>query len=135
MAEDKFTRSDLDELIKELFGIAQVTPMIQRQINNYVIEYRMTFKEIARCLVYYVEVEKGQLKLQYGIAVAVNLREPAAKYFKQLELDQQRQARESEKVKEYQDNNVIFQIKPQPSRKRQPKQFDISEINVEGEDK
>ena len=54
-------------------------------------------------------------------------------YFKQLELDQQRQQKEAEKVVQYQDNNIIFNIKSLKHKKKQPKQIDISQINVKGD--
>lgn len=137
MKNNEYTKEQLDQLIKELFGITQITPTIQKQIANYVLAYDMSFKEIARCLVYYVEVEHGQLKPQYGIAIVLSVREHADKYFKKLELDQQKQKQESEKIKEYQENNVVFHIGALPETKRKAKQFDISEINVdiEGDDK
>ena len=90
----------------------------------------MSFKEIARCLVWYVEVNGGQMKPEYGIGILPNIREQAEKYFKQLELDQQRQAAEANRVAEYQDNNIIFNIKSLKHKKRQPKQLDIGDINV-----
>ena len=55
-----------------------------------------------------VEVFGGELNPVYGIGIIPNIREKAAAYFKQLELDQQKQAIEAQKIVEYQDNNIIF---------------------------
>jgi hypothetical protein len=130
---NKYTREDLFALIKEVMDIESVTPMISKQVNRFILEYDMTFKEIARCIVWYVEVNGGQLSTLYGLGIIPNIRENAAKYFKQLELDQQKQLAEAQKIVEYQDNNIIFNIKSLKHQKRQPRQFNIEDIKVEGD--
>lgn len=126
-----YSREELESLICELMGVTQVTPLIQKHINDLCLIYKMSWKEIARCLVYYVEVCKGTLKIEYGIkTTCTSVREKAEKYFKQLELDRQRQQGEAAKVVEYQDNNIIFHISSLKNQKRQPKQLDISDIDV-----
>lgn len=130
----KYTKDDLFALIKDVMGIKSVTPMIQRQVNKFILEYDMTFKEIARCIVYYVEVRGGVLDTMYGLGIIPNIREQASSYFKQLELDQQKQLAEAQKIVEYQDNNIIFNIKSLRHKKRQPKQINIADIDVEGEE-
>ena len=135
MAETVYLRKDLEQLVCDLMGITQVTPLIGRHINDLCLIYKMTFKEIARCLVWYVEVAKGKLEVQYGIkSVCTSVREKADKYFKQLELDQQRQRGEAAKVVEYQENNIIFHISSLTNKQRKPKQLDINDIDVEGDD-
>lgn len=128
-----YSLKELQQLIKDVMGIKTITPMISRQINKFVLDYNMTYKEIARCIVWYTEVAKQKLEPLYGIGMVVNVREQAAAYFKQLELDQQRQRKEAEKVVQYQDNNIIFNIKSLKHKKKQPKQIDISQINVKGD--
>lgn len=130
----KYTKDDLFALIKDVMGIKSVTPMIQRQVNKFILEYDMTFKEIARCIVYYVEVRGGVLDTMYGLGIIPNIREQAGLHFKQLELDQQKQLAEAQKIVEYQDNNIIFHIKSLKHKKRQPRQFNITDINVEGDE-
>lgn len=130
----KYTKDDLFALIKDVMGIQSVTPMIQRQVNKFILEYDMTFKEIARCIVYYVEVRGGVLDTMYGLGIIPNIREQAGLHFKQLELDQQKQLAEAQKIVEYQDNNIIFNIKSLKHKKRQPRQFNITDINVEGDE-
>jgi hypothetical protein len=130
----KYTKDDLFALIKDVMGIKSVTPMIQRQVNKFILEYDMTFKEIARCIVYYVEVRGGVLDTMYGLGIIPNIREQAGLHFKQLELDQQKQLAEAQKIVEYQDNNIIFNIKSLKHKKRQPRQFNITDINVEGDE-
>lgn len=128
-----YSLKELQQLIKDVMGIKTITPMISRQINKFVLDYNMTYKEIARCIVWYTEVAKQTLEPLYGIGMIVNVREQTAAYFKQLELDQQRQQKEAEKVVQYQDNNIIFNIKSLKHKKKQPKQIDISQIDVKGD--
>ena len=134
MAKDNtFKRTDLEQMICEVMGLSTITPMISKQINRFILDYDMSFKEIARCVVWYVEVFGGELNPVYGIGIIPNIREKAAAYFKQLELDQQKQAIEAQKIVEYQDNNIIFNIKSLKHNKRKPKQLDVNDINVEGD--
>ena len=134
MAKDNtFKRTDLEKMICEVMGLSTITPMISKQINRFILDYDMSFKEIARCVVWYVEVFGGELNPVYAIGIIPNIREKAAAYFKQLELDQQKQAIEAQKIVEYQDNNIIFNIKSLKHHKRKPKQLDINDINVEGD--
>lgn len=133
MSEKTFKRTDLNALICEVMGISSITPMINKQISRYILDYDMSFKEIARCIVWYVEVFGGELNTVYGLGILPNIREQAAAYFKQLELDQQKQAIEAKKVVEYQDNNIIFNIKSLQHKKRKPKQLDINDIDVKGD--
>lgn len=133
--QNNFSLVDLNNLVMEVMDIHDLTPMIKKQIQNFILKYNMTPKEIARCIVWYVEVFGGTLNTVYGLGIIPNIREDAAKYFKQLELDQQKQQAEARKVVEYQDNNIIFNIKNLKHDQRKPrKQLDISQIDVEGDD-
>ena len=132
--KEGFKRSNLEEMICEVMGLDSITPIVSRQINRFILDYDMSFKEIARCIVWYVEVFKGNLNPVYGISFVPNVRQEAAKYFKKLELDQQNQTIEAKKIVEYQDNNIIFNIKSLQHKKRKPRQLDIRDINVKGED-
>ena len=130
MKENEYKRSDLEEVICEVMGITSITPMITKQINRYILEYNMSFKEIARCVVWYVDVFGGTLNTVYGIGIVPNVREQAAAYFKKLELDQQQQSIEAKKVVEYQDNNIIFNIKQLKHNKRSTKKLNVADINI-----
>lgn len=129
---DNYKRQDLEDLIKDVMGISTITPMITKQINRFAMQ-DWGYKEIARCIVWYVEVAGQTLSPMYGLGILPNIREQADKYFKQLELDQRKQEAEAKKIAEYQDNNIIFHIKNLKHEKRKPKQFNIEEINIEGE--
>ena len=130
---NKYTKDDLFALIRETMGLESIPPTISKQINRFILENDMTFKDIARCIVWYVEVHGGSLSPVYGIYFVPNVKESADKYFKQLELDQQKQLAEAQKIVEYQDNNIIFNIKSLKHNKRKPKQLDVNDIDVKGE--
>jgi hypothetical protein len=134
MANNQYTLNDLCELIKEVMDIKDITPRIRKHINQLILEHNMTFKEIARCIVWYDEVFGGKFNVVYGIISIVNYREQANKYFQQLELDQQKQLAEAQKIVEYQDNNIIFNIGSLKHKKREPKQFNIQDVIVEGDE-
>lgn len=134
MANNQYTLNDLCELIKEVMDIKNITPLIRRHINQLILEQNMTFKDIARCIVWYVEVHGGKLDVVYGIIRVGDYKEKVDKYYQKLELDRQKQLAEAQKIVEYQDNNIIFNIKSLKHKKRQPKQINIADINVEGEE-
>ena len=130
-----FTRDQLEQLICELAEITQVTPLITKHINELCLQYHMTWKEIARCLTWYVEVAKGTVKVEYGIkTICTSVREKANQYFEKLALEQQKQQKEAAKVVEYQANNIIFNISSVEKHKRKPKQLDVATIDVKGDD-
>lgn len=134
MAEKPFTVDMLYDYVGESFHVARqdIPPSIRKKISQLLLD-GYTPKEIARCICYYEEVRKGTLDLVYGIWFVPNVRAAAAAYFKQLELDQQNQATEAKKVVEYQDNNIIFNIKSLHHKKRKPKQLDVTDIDIEGD--
>ena len=92
---EDYVKADLVNLIKDLTGETKLSPMIQGQIQRYVLELGMSFKEIARCLVYWVEVKGQSLSPAYGIGIVPSIRKPAADYFKQLELEREEQVKQA----------------------------------------
>ena len=133
MADNNWTKQQLEELILEAMHLKSITPTIRRQIGNYVLIDNMTYKDIARCIVWYDEVFHGKFEPIYGISFVPSVKDRAAEYFRNLEKQQKAQQEQAKKIAEYQDNNIIFNIKSLEHKKRTPKQLDISEINVEGE--
>ena len=134
MANKKdWNKQALEELICEGMQIRSITPTIRKQINNFVILDNMTYKEIARCIVYYNEVMLKEIEPIYGIAFVPAVRDRAAKYFAELELKKKSKKKQADKIVEFQKNNIIFNIKSLGHKKRKPKQLDISEINIKGE--
>lgn len=130
-----YSRRQLEDLIKDVMKLKEITPLIKKQINRFILENNMTFKEIARCIVWYTEVAQKTFEPMYGIGMVINVREEAEKYFKKLELDQLRQQEQAKKFIEYQDNNIKFNIKSIKHPKRQPKQLDLNDIDFGQGDK
>lgn len=128
------TKQELEKIVCEVMEIDTITPQLRKQISKYILEDKMTYLEIARCVVYYKEVENGVCKVIYGLWFVPSVREKAAKYFKKLEEEKAQQQLEAQKLVEYQENNIIFNIQALKHKKRKPRQLDISSINVEGED-
>lgn len=127
-----FTITDLYSFIKSSFNIQELTPIINKQLNYLILEKDMKPLEIARCIEYYLKALQYEYKSVYGISFVLNVREEAAKYYKQLELDQKKKMTEAKRVVEYQDNNIIFNISALQHKKRKPKQIDISSIDIQG---
>lgn len=127
---EDYVKADLVNLIKDLTGEDKLSPMIQGQIQRYVLELGMSFKEIARCLVYWVEVKGQSLSPAYGIGIVPTIRKPAADYFKQLELEREEQVKQAKKAIEYEENNIIFNIRPGRIKKRKIPQLDLNEIDL-----
>lgn len=133
MASKPYTKQDLDQLICEVMQLKSITPTIQRQIGNFILIDNMTYKEIARCIVWYQEVFHGKFEPIYGLSFVPSVKDRAAQYFRQLEKQMKAQADQAKKVVEYQENNIIFNIQSLEHKKRKAKQLDVTEIQVEGE--
>jgi len=114
-------------------GLKSITPTIRKQINNFVLIDNMSWKEIARCIVWYQEVFKGKFEPIYGLSFVPSVKDRAAKYFQQLERQKKAQEEQAKKVVECQENNIIFNIQALEHKKRKARQLDISEINVKGD--
>lgn len=131
----EWTKEAIEDLIKELLNISELTPLIKKQLAKFVLENKMTYKEIGRCLVYYSDVLKREFQTSlFGIAVVPNVREEANRYFEQLALEIEEREKEAQKVKNYEENNIVFNIDSVKHEKRKPKQLNIGEIDVERKD-
>lgn len=130
MPGNNYTRADLYVLIKDIFQVTAVPPLISKQVNGYILDYNMSFKEIARCLVYWLEVRHQTFDIKYGIGIVPNIREEAAKYFRELEKQKEQQQQNAEKAVEFENNNIIFNIQTVQSHKRKLQQLDLNEIDL-----
>lgn len=130
---DNYTKQELEELVCSVMDLKAITPTIRRQINNFVLLDHMTYKEIARCIVYYQEVLKLKCEPVFGIAFVPSVKDRAAKYFAELARQQKVQKEQAQKIAEFKENNIIFNIHSLEHKKRKPKQLDVTEISVEGE--
>lgn len=128
-APGSYSYQDLCEYICEVFQISKITPQMERQISDLILNYDLNYKDIARCINWEVEVAHEGVKIQYGIAFCKNVKEPALKFFKKLAEKKREQEEQAKKFVES-SNNIIFKIDSIKHEKRKPKSFDVSEIDV-----
>lgn len=103
MAEGKGkirTREELEDKIKEIFGIDTISLLIKKQITTYVVEHEYTYLEIARALFYFYVVQEGDLSKARGIGIVPYVMADARKYFKDLERREIQQSLEAKKLQE-----------------------------------
>lgn len=87
-------KQELLDIICNLFGITECTSMILNHINKYVTERGYSYKNIARALVYYVDVLGNTPQLQYGLGIVPYVIKDAVAYYeeKRKQKEQQLQA-------------------------------------------
>lgn len=99
-------RDNVIALIKQLFGIDELTPQLTKQLNNYVLS-GATYEEIEECL-RLADKEGGKWSLRYGIACVANF---LGKVRQQALLDAQETVRKQLQAEELSKHNkLIFQI-------------------------
>jgi hypothetical protein len=112
-----FTRSDLENKIKEIYDLDTIPYLINNQITKYIREYQWSYRDIARAL-YYFFVELGNdPKKSQGIGIVPYVMDDSRKYFADLERQQELARQEASEMK---DNPVIVIkcTKPETGRKR-----------------
>ena len=105
----------LNEYIMKLFNIPYVDARIQKQIKQYVEEYKYTYSGIKKTLTYFFEVKGNSIeKANGGIGIVPYVYQQAHNYY--LALWQAQQKNEDKVVSEY--VPVIKEIViPRPQRK------------------
>lgn len=101
------TRAELEDKIKEIFGIETISLLISKQITTYVTEHKYTYLEIARALFYFFEIQQGDISKCRGIGIVPYIMEDARKYFRELERQAIQQAQEAQKLKEKEQSIII----------------------------
>ena len=99
-------RDNVIALIKQLFGIEELTPQLINQLNNYIVK-GATYEEIEQCLLL-ANKDGGKWSLRYGIACVENF---LGKVRQQALLDAQETVRKQLQAEELSKHNkLIFQI-------------------------
>lgn len=123
-----FTRQDLENKIKEIFGITELTHLIDAQITKFVNKNGFTFLEIGRALAYHFVILDNEVKPEYGIGIVPYVMNDARKYFEQQAAMVQSQILQAQKIKEEGRNYDII-CKNKLKKTERPKPFiDISSI-------
>ena len=99
-------RDNVIALIKQLFGIEELTPQIINQLNNYIVK-GATYEEIEECL-RLADKEGGKWSLRYGIACVANF---LGKVRQQALIDAQDKLRKQLQAEELNNHKkLVFQI-------------------------
>ena len=99
-------RDNVIALIKQLFGIDELTPQIINQLNNYIVK-GATYEEIEECL-RLADKEGGKWSLRYGIACVANF---LGKVRQQALIDAQETLRKQLQAEELNNHKkLVFQI-------------------------
>lgn len=99
-------RDNVIALIKQLFGIEELTPQLTKQLNNYVLS-GATYEEIEECL-RLADKEGGKWSLRYGIACVANF---LGKVRQQALIDAQETVRKQLQAEELSNHKkLVFQI-------------------------
>ena len=115
MAQIIRTRAELENKIKEIFGIETISLLISKQITKYVTEHRYTYLEIGRALFYFFEIQNGDISKCHGIGIVPYVMEESRRYFRDLERQVALQTEEAQKSKE-KEQNIIICNTPQKRR-------------------
>lgn len=100
------SRDNVIALIKQLFGIEELTPQLINQLNNYIVK-GATYEEIEECLLL-ANKDGGKWSLRYGIACVENF---LGKVRQQALLDAQDKLRKQLQAEELNNHKkLVFQI-------------------------
>jgi len=120
------TKPELINMICDLLGIPKVNRMIETQITRFVTRHGYDYKDIARALYYFVEVQGNKPEVEKGIGIVPFVKEEATAHFEKLKREQQKQERQGQEVRnELNKERKVFKINP---RKREIKN---NKINIE----
>lgn len=127
-----FTRLDLENKIKEIYGIDEISPVINNQITKYVQEKGYTFLDIARALVYHYIINDGDLRKSFGsIGIVPYVMKDAKAYFAREAARVQAQLEQVEKIKnEGRNYDIICKKKIKKIERKKPF-IDLSSIKEE----
>lgn len=114
--------------------------IIEKQIAKYILNDGFSYKEIARCVYYYIEEKKGSYNDLYGIWFVQRYRDQAARYWAEIE-KRQAERREDAKKFETKGGTVVFNVqqilknRTKPYRLEPLKFDDIVERNGDDDDR
>lgn len=115
---DEEEKEKLRNYIKKLFNMEQLSVLINKQIKDYVNEYKYTYSGILGTLVYCYEIEKMDITKAKGIGIVPYNYENAKEHFKRKEIEQKRIIEESKNIKERKIQKVKIKINTDNKIKR-----------------
>lgn len=141
MNSQPFTQRQLNDIIKECMGLTEEEPIpaiVSKQIARFTLSENMTYKEIGRCVWYYVNIRKKKIDSLYGIGFVPNIKKESADYWYNREIhekERQKAAQEIVVSQTVSGNSVIFNINEIIKHQKQPTQLKPLEFDFIKEDK
>ena len=121
-------KQELREILCDTLGIEKITTMIEKQINKYVLELGLSYKQIAQALVFYMEVDNGNYDPKYGIGIVPHITERADAYFEKKRKELKKQIDSVEEANKQPD--IILKVTKIRKRRKLSK-INIDEIEVD----
>ena len=139
MGAEKYGLPELHAFIRDELKIGADEPIpsiVAQQISRYVLNDGFSYKEIGRCIYYYIEVRKGTYNDIYGIWFVGKFRDQAARYWIEVERQQEERRQDAKKFTTKGDT-VVFNVQQiLKSRKKpyrlEPLKFDDIEEGDDG---
>lgn len=115
LEEEKQNREDLENYIKQLFNYEIIPDIVEKQINDYLLNKNYTYTGILNALKYFYEIKHGDKEKSYGrIGIVPYIYEDSRLYY--LALLETKEKNENIKIEEYVLPQRIIHIK-EPTRK------------------
>lgn len=117
---DVRARQALEAYIQSIFGLSYTTPLIQRQIDEFVNNMGFTYSGIQSTLLYYFDI-LGNRPKQYdpSLSMVPTVYPKAKEYYRRLW--EARQVNQNKKPEDYKINETVIKIIPpqrEPMKKR-----------------
>lgn len=122
MSNEKYGLPELQAFIREELKIGVEEPfptLVAKQISKYVLNENFSYKEIGRCIYYYIEIKKGVYNDLYGIWFVGKFREQAARYWIEVERVQE-ERRQTAKKFETKGDTVVFNVQQILKSRKKP---------------
>ena len=138
MSNGEYGLPELKAFIREELKINSDDPFpttVDRQIAKYVLNENFTYKEIGRCIYYYIEVKKGTYNDLYGIWFVGKYRNESARYWAEMERRQEEKRRDAKKF-ETKGDTVVFNVRQILKGRKKPYRLEPLKFEdiVEGDD-
>lgn len=106
--------------------------IVERQIAKYVLNKGFSYKEIGRCVYYYIEVKKGSYNDLYGIWFVDKFRDQAARYWTEVERQQEERRQDAKKF-ETKGDTVVFNVQQILKSRKKPYRLEPLKFDDIGE--
>ncbi len=121
-------KSELREIICDVLQIPKLNGMLEAQINRFVVELGLSYRDIAQALVFYFEVEKNVYDPKYGMGIVPHVKDRANAYFAKKRKEKEQQLQSVEDASNTPD--IILKVTNIKRRKEKPK-IDIENLDVD----